>query len=594
MVWLGIYKIIGCWLYLSLAIDNDKMDIDLLNTGKEILYNNNKNYPSHHSSGTAINNSSSSSAKCSGNLIGKPSIENATTAPVTGSNNSNSSTVIKVELGGNNEGIGNDRQQLPASVINHTNFAESTTLSSKSAMLMSSSSSSLAIGNLLTTAVTSTNNSTTTINSMQHPSGGVGSTMMVMHPANNSGVLITEKKSIDSNGGDGDISMKTANLVGEQHNSNNRIMLMITSLSAASSSSTTLTTTTTPTALALSSTSGNNNNNHHTTTILPSTTQIKNLSVATVMTGSNNNSTDNTSKLNPTILTSTNIKTLKNDCKMEIGTINNMNNSTNNNRILTGKSTIPLSTSSGTATASTSLSSLSLLNTAGVNPSNIKVEIKTESNEEDLSSNNNSNIFLPPHAISKHLDEMYTIFFGNNNWYLFFRLHAILCERLQTMYEKAHALAVEEEAHRRNRRENVARALRLKPKNEVPVEDYYPTFIDMLKSVLDGNMDSNTFEDSMREMFGIHAYLSFTLDKVVSNAVRQLQNCVTEKAALECVELFHNEQKYGTSVNLCSRASNNIAAERAYQKKAEELLHDENCFRIYIVSKYIYFNNAII
>lgn len=36
----------------------------------------------------------------------------------------------------------------------------------------------------------------------------------------------------------------------------------------------------------------------------------------------------------------------------------------------------------------------------------------------------------------------------------------------------------------------------------------------MLKNVLDGNMDSNTFEDTMREMFGIYAYISFTLDKV--------------------------------------------------------------------------------
>lgn len=541
------------------------MDIDLLNMGKDISYNNNKNYSSHHSSGNALNNSSST-AKCSGNLMsGKPLSESVITA-VTGSSNSinTSSTVIKVELG-NNENIGNDRQQLPTSVINHTNFAESSAaLSSKSAMLLSSSS----MGNLVTTAATNINSSTTTVvNSMQQqPSGGMGSTMMVMHPVNSSGVLMTEKKPIDSNGGEGDISMKAANLTGEQHNSNNRIMLMITALTA-SPSVTTITTT----AATMSST-GNSNQS---ATI---STPIKNLSVASIMTGSNNNGTDNISKLNPTILTSTNVKNQKNDCKMEIATINNINN----NRILTGKSTIPLS-ASGSTTASSSLSSLSLLNPLGVNPSNIKVEIKTETNEEEL--NSSGNIFLPPHAISKHLDEMYTLFFANNNWYLFFRLHAILCERLRTMYERANVLALEEETHRRNRRENVARALRLKPKNDIPVEDYYPTFIDMLKSVLDGNMDSNTFEDSMREMFGIHAYISFTLDKVVSNAVRQLQNCVTEKTALECVELFQNEQKYGGSVNFCSKASNNFAAERAYQRKAEELLHEENCFRIYVVSK---------
>ena len=36
----------------------------------------------------------------------------------------------------------------------------------------------------------------------------------------------------------------------------------------------------------------------------------------------------------------------------------------------------------------------------------------------------------------------------------------------------------------------------------------------MVKNVLDGNMDSQAYEDTLREMFGIHAYKSFTLDKV--------------------------------------------------------------------------------
>ena len=35
----------------------------------------------------------------------------------------------------------------------------------------------------------------------------------------------------------------------------------------------------------------------------------------------------------------------------------------------------------------------------------------------------------------------------------------------------------------------------------------------MVKNVLDGNMDSQAYEDTLREMFGIHAYKSFTLDK---------------------------------------------------------------------------------
>lgn len=111
-------------------------------------------------------------------------------------------------------------------------------------------------------------------------------------------------------------------------------------------------------------------------------------------------------------------------------------------------------------------------------------------------------------------EEAYTLFFGNNNWYLFLRLHAILCSRLRGMCDRAQLLLADENNHRSNRRESTATALRLKPKTEIAVEDYYPTFLDMLKNVLDGNMEATSYEDALREMFGIHAYTAFTLDRV--------------------------------------------------------------------------------
>lgn len=57
---------------------------------------------------------------------------------------------------------------------------------------------------------------------------------------------------------------------------------------------------------------------------------------------------------------------------------------------------------------------------------------------------------------------------------------------------------------------------------EIEIEDYYPAFLDMVKNVLDGNMESTAYEDTLREMFGIHAYIAFTLDKIVTYAVRQV------------------------------------------------------------------------
>lgn len=72
--------------------------------------------------------------------------------------------------------------------------------------------------------------------------------------------------------------------------------------------------------------------------------------------------------------------------------------------------------------------------------------------------------------------------------------------------------------------------------------------------------------------------------QVVQNAVRQLQNCVTERSALDAVELFHQEQRKNGGGGYCRTANKRIAAELAYQRHAEANCQDENCFKVYIVS----------
>lgn len=60
----------------------------------------------------------------------------------------------------------------------------------------------------------------------------------------------------------------------------------------------------------------------------------------------------------------------------------------------------------------------------------------------------------------------YSLFFSNNNWYLFFRLHNILCDRLSKMYDRSQIIAAEEAKEKSNRKESTAIALRLKPKSK--------------------------------------------------------------------------------------------------------------------------------
>lgn len=129
-------------------------------------------------------------------------------------------------------------------------------------------------------------------------------------------------------------------------------------------------------------------------------------------------------------------------------------------------------------------------------------------------------------------DEAYTLFYANSNWYYFVRLHAILCERLRTMYDRTQIMSSEEEKYKTTRRESAAIALRLKPQNEYEIPEYYPAFLEMLKSLLDGNMDATTYEDKLRDMYGIHAYIAFTLDRVSGSLLITSRN--------EIIKLHHS------------------------------------------------------
>ena len=191
---------------------------------------------------------------------------------------------------------------------------------------------------------------------------------------------------------------------------------------------------------------------------------------------------------------------------------------------------------------------------------------------------------LPSHAREVEDTESYSLIMANNHWYLFLRLHNLLCERLMQMYEHALVIAAEEGEEGNGRSESTATALRLKPKNGLSPSNYYPAFKDMVMSVLDNNMDSIAYEDTLREMFGIHAFTAFTLDKVIANAVRQLQHLVTDESSTDCWELYLSEKRTQGTGGEVATASKRHYNELLYQKKSEKLLADENCFKVVIVS----------
>ncbi|XP_052754275.1 paired amphipathic helix protein Sin3b isoform X2 [Galleria mellonella] len=185
------------------------------------------------------------------------------------------------------------------------------------------------------------------------------------------------------------------------------------------------------------------------------------------------------------------------------------------------------------------------------NEDSVKMEIKMEQEEDDYRD-------YPPNEAR---------FVCTAPWYLFLRLHGAVCQRLAGARRAAAALARQDALDGRARPPAVAHALRLKP-NNLPADasspsEYYNALLELVKGVLDGNIDSAAYEDAAREMLGIKAYPAYTLDKLVSIAVRQLQQCVSEPWSVRAAEMCARGGMRGGGASYLRRAASYLRGDHA-------------------------------
>ena len=106
----------------------------------------------------------------------------------------------------------------------------------------------------------------------------------------------------------------------------------------------------------------------------------------------------------------------------------------------------------------------------------------------------------------------------------------------------------------------------------------------MIKNVLDGNLETTSYEDILRELFGIHAYIAFTMDKIVQNIVRQLQHLALDEGCIAVNDAYQEACKDGGTGGYCGTIHQRSDVEAVYQRKVEQILQEENCFRVSVVS----------
>ncbi|XP_050375013.1 paired amphipathic helix protein Sin3-like 4 isoform X2 [Argentina anserina] len=158
---------------------------------------------------------------------------------------------------------------------------------------------------------------------------------------------------------------------------------------------------------------------------------------------------------------------------------------------------------------------------------------------------------VPPALLDKEKDSR--IFYGNDSFYVLFRLHQTLYERIQSA--KINSSSAEK---------------KWRASNDTNTTDLYARFMNALYNLLDGSSDNTKFEDDCRAIIGTQSYLLFTLDKLIYKLVKQLQTVAADEMDNKLVQLyaFEKSRKSGRFVDV------------VYHENARVLLHDENIYRI--------------
>lgn len=97
----------------------------------------------------------------------------------------------------------------------------------------------------------------------------------------------------------------------------------------------------------------------------------------------------------------------------------------------------------------------------------------------------------------------------------------------------------------------------------------YRQYHDLLdRFVIKGEVDAQGYEDGLRTLLGTSSYILFTMDKVISHTMKQLDNIIEDDDTVSLVNLLR-----------ASRVSPAIpeATLRAY---AHQVLEDSNCYRV--------------
>ncbi|KAI9118992.1 hypothetical protein K1719_009667 [Acacia pycnantha] len=159
--------------------------------------------------------------------------------------------------------------------------------------------------------------------------------------------------------------------------------------------------------------------------------------------------------------------------------------------------------------------------------------------------------YIPPVLLEERRESR--VIYGNDDFYVLFRLHHILYERILS----AKTNSMKPEVKRR-----VA--------NNANSSDPYSRFMNSLCNFIGGSVGEEKFEGECLAIFGPQSYMLFTLDKLIQKLVKQLQVVANFEVNDKILRLFEyeNSQKPERLAHL------------AYLGNARVILPDDNIYRL--------------
>ncbi|KAJ2846753.1 hypothetical protein GGI22_006163, partial [Coemansia erecta] len=180
-------------------------------------------------------------------------------------------------------------------------------------------------------------------------------------------------------------------------------------------------------------------------------------------------------------------------------------------------------------------------------------------------------------ALSTAAKSMSRAFYTNSNYYVFLRLFQILYERFNRLRELGPEY--QNKVIMMHQAQSAATKLGLWPQLDVLKQydieqtDYYTIFLELVDQFLQGQLETNAFEEAMRVMYGIHAYKILTVDKVVQAISKNIQHLISDSKCIDILDLF-------TSIPPVHEQSP-LRSHIAYRMKVEALVGaDEHVFRV--------------